>query len=47
LVAKWKVLVRVPPREVTVARILLNIFLDDLEADLLDEPILTIYADDS
>ena len=31
----------------TMARNLLNIFLNDLEADLLDDPILTIYADDS
>ena len=31
----------------TVARNLLNIFLNDLEARLLDDPILTIYADDS
>ena len=31
----------------TVARNLLNIFLNDLEAHLLDDPILTIYADDS
>ena len=31
----------------TVARNLLHIFLNDLEADLLDDPILTIYADDS
>ena len=44
---EWKVDIRVPPRGVTVARNLLNIFLNDLEADLLDDPILTIYADDS
>ena len=31
----------------TVALNLLHIFLNDLEADLLDDPILTIYADDS
>lgn len=30
-----------------MARNLLNIFLNDLETDLLDDPILTIYADDS
>lgn len=38
--------IRVQTRGVTVARNLFNMFLYDLEADLLDQPMLAKYAND-